>query len=708
MQENRRYGYGPYLMKATCSSLLLAFASTFCAAQSKIQDTDWNVYNGDRHNSHYSSLKQINKKNVAHLKQAWRFDAGTTGGLQTNPLIAGATLYAYTTSLQVVALNAATGKPLWTFDPGVGTTQPSRGFTLWRDGKQARLFAFALNYLYALDPTTGKPIATFGEDGRIDLRKDLGSTDYTKMSVAATTPGILFHDLLIVGFRTSETKPAARGDVRAYDVKTGKLRWSFHTIPHPGESGYETWPASAWEKAGAANNWPGMALDEARGLLFVPTGSAASDFYGGDRVGDDLYANTLLALDAATGKLQWHFQAVHHDIWDRDFPSPPTLFTMTRNGKKIDAVAQPTKQGFLYVLDRATGKPLFPVEERPFPASDVPGEVASKTQPVATLPAPYARQKLTEADLTNRTPQAHKEALKAFRRMRSDGLFVPLSIDKPTVVFPGFDGGAEWGGSAVSPKGVLFLNANDVPWTGALARNSKSASPGEKIYQTQCALCHGAERRGNPPEFPSLIDIGTRISDEAIQERIHKGAGRMPAFPGITGDDLAKLLAFLKGTPALKAPSRELEGVVVDDAPYRFAGYHRFLDINGYPAVAPPWGTLNAIDLNTGKYLWKIPLGQYPELAQQGMPDTGSENYGGPIITAGGIVFIGATIHDHKLRAFDATTGKLLWSGDLPFAGVATPATYSVHGRQYIVIATSNSRDKKAQQGAAYVAFALP
>jgi quinoprotein glucose dehydrogenase len=692
------------------------------ASVSEVPDKGWETYNGDNHNSHYSPLTQINTKNVARMRTAWRFDAGESGGLQTNPLVVGGTLYAYTTKLQVIALNAESGKLLWKFNPGVESNQPSRGLTLWGKGKQARLFAYVVNYVYALDPATGELIHDFGDHGRIDLRQNLGSADFTSLSVAATTPGVVFRDLLIIGFRTSETKPAARGDVRAYDVRTGKLRWSFHTIPHPGEAGYDTWPAGAWEQAGAANSWAGMALDEARGLLFVPTGSAASDFFGGDRIGDNLYANTLLALDAATGKLRWHFQAVHHDIWDRDFPSPPNLFTMTRNGRKIDAVAQSTKQGFLFILDRTNGKPLFPIEERSFPASDVPGEITSKTQPVETIPAPFARQELTESNLTNRTPEAHARAVQDFRKFKGGRLFVPLSLGRSTIIFPGFDGGAEWGGSAVSPSGVLFLNANDVPWTGALARYSKKGSFGEQVYQDQCAMCHGAERRGNPPEFPSLIGIGTRLSDQAIRDRIHNGAGRMPGFPNITGEKFTDLVAFLEGIAVTpidvstmasdnvpdKAAERELSGGSIGDAPFRFTGYQRFTDIDGYPAVEPPWGTLNAIDLNTGKYLWRVPLGQYPKLVHQGIADTGSENYGGPIITAGGVLFVGATIYDRKLRAFDVANGKLLWTADLPFAGVATPATYAVHGKQYIVIATSGSRDRTAHQGAAYVAFALP
>jgi quinoprotein glucose dehydrogenase len=683
--------------------------------------TDWTTYNGGVTGDHYSPLDQITTANVQRMKEVWRFDAGTSGGVQANPLVVGRALYGYGPTLQVVALDAATGKQLWQFNSGINGQQPSRGFTYWSDGKESRLFAYIMNFLYALDPATGNPIRAFGENGRLDMRKDLGS-DYTENAVALTTPGVLYDDLLILGFRAPETNPAPRGDIRAYNVRTGKLAWSFHTIPHPGEKGYKTWPEGTWKTAGAANNWAGMSVDDQRGIVYVPTGSAVSDFYGADRVGDDLFADTLVALDARTGKLLWHFQGVHHDIWDRDFPSPPALLTVKREGKMVDAVAQTTKQGFVFVFDRISGKPLFPIEERPFPASDVPGEVASRTQPVPLAPLPFARQRLTADMLTTRTPEAHAWAVEMFRAFRSDGLFVPLSLDKQTVVFPGFDGGGEWGGPAVDPhSGVIYINSNDLPWTGGLTAN-KPGSPGEVTYQTECALCHGGDRRGNPPAFPSLVDIHGRLSRAQIQEIIHNGKGRMLGSPNLRDGQLEQLLDFLDHIPdqPTAAPAgppsastggarRELAGNISSTAPkYHFTGYRKFLDPDGYPAVAPPWGTLNAIDLNTGKYLWRIPLGQYPELVAKGMPDTGSENYGGPVLTAGGVLFIGATIYDRKLRAFDAKTGKLLWQGNLPYAGTATPSTYMIDGRQYVVIAASGARNPKGPQGVAYVAFALP
>jgi len=414
---------------ATCAvRLTTSAAQERAAGKNKAKETsvDWPVYGGQLANDHYSVLTQINKSNVSKLKVAWTFDTGEKGGMQTSPLVVRHVLYAYTPTQKVIALDAATGKLLWKFDSGIMGTQPDRGLSWWSDGTESRLFAGVMNFLYALDPVTGKPILSFGENGRIDLRKQLRG-DYKEQSIALTTPGVVYKDLIIVGGRNPETHPAPPGDIRAFDVRTGALRWSFHTIPHPGEFGYDTWPKDAWLKSGAANNWAGMSIDEKRGILYAPTGSAVSDFYGADRVGDDLFADTLLALDAGTGERIWHFQGVHHDIWDRDFPSPPSLLTVTHNGKQVDAVAQTTKQGWVYLFDRTNGKPLFPISEKTYPASDVPGEVAARTQPLPEAPEPFGRQILTEDMLTNRTPEAHKFALERFRTFRSDGQFVPLS-----------------------------------------------------------------------------------------------------------------------------------------------------------------------------------------------------------------------------------------------------------------------------------------
>ena len=778
-------------------TLLVSLLCGVCAAQST---TGWTAYNGGVNGDHYSHLTQINRSNVHKLQLAWTFDTGEKGGIETNPLIVGRTLYAYTPTQKVVALDATTGKLKWKFDSGVLSSQPARGFAYWTDGKQALLFAGEMNFLYCLDAQTGKPVPSFGENGRIDLRKGLRG-DYKEQSIALTTPGVVYKDLIIVGGRNPETHPAPPGDIRAFNVHTGKLVWTFHTIPHPGEPGYETWPKDAWKTAGAANNWAGMSLDAEHGIVYVPTGSAVMDFYGGDRVGNDLYADSLLALDANTGKRVWYFQGVHHDIWDRDFPAPPALFTVQRNGKRIDALAQTTKQGYLYVFNRLTGAPLFPIHEHPYPASTVPGEVTSPTQPAPDLPKPYAPQQLTEDMLANRTPEVHAWAVKAFHEFRNGGQFLPLALDKQTVVFPGFDGGGEWGGPAVDPRtDILYVNSNQIAWTGGLVKAAQGGSAGAQLFQNQCAMCHGVDRAGSPPEFPSLVDVLKRMPAAQVIHNIKSGNGRMPSFPNVTDAQIASLIDYLR-TPAMagkelasvrakaivsQAPTDKAGDAVYQDhcgichgehregnppsipmliglgnryteaqvlnlikngkdtmppttdlsdpdlqallrylgvsghteshAPaaasepneYTFTGYRKFYAPDGYPATMPPWGTLNAIDLKTGKYLWKIPFGEYPALASQGIKNTGSENYGGPIVTAGGVLFIGATIHDRKFHAFDSRTGKLLWETELPSSGVATPSTYMIDGRQYVVIAASGGRDPKSPTGGAYVAFALP
>jgi len=666
------------------------------------QSSNWPAYGGGPEETRYSSLRQIDRSNVQDLRVAWTFDtADGPGDPQTQPIMIDGVLFGLTPKHKVVALDAASGKLLWRFDSGVVGRGANRSVIYWSSGDDKRLFAAVHSFIYALDARTGNVISSFGKEGRIDLRENLGR-DPAKQSIVETSPGIIYKDLLIVGDRTPEELPAPPGDIRAYNVRTGKLRWIFHTIPHPGEPGYETWPKDAWTYTGAANNWASMALDAKRGVVYVPTGSAASDFYGADRLGDDLYANCLLALNAETGQRIWHFQAVKHDVWDRDFPSPPTLVTVQHNGKTVEAVAQTTKHGWVFLFDRKDGTPLFPVEVKKYPASTVPGEVTSPMQPLPTKPAPFARQVLTEDMLTNRTPAIHQWALDRFRTFRSEGQFVPFSVGRETVIFPGFDGGAEWGGSAFDPEsGLLYVNANEMAWTSSLVESTNGTSS-RQLYLRSCASCHGDNLQGSPPQFPSLSDLRGQRTQQQIVTIIKQGGGRMPSFPNLPPEATASIAQYVLSGESKELPPGPLEG----NQKYRFSGYHKFLDPDGYPAIAPPWGTLNAINLNTGEYAWKIPLGEYPELAAK---NTGSENYGGPIVTAGGLVFIAATNFDRKFRAFDKTTGKLLWEATLPLAGNATPITYELAGKQYVVIyATGGKAHQSGASGGIYVAFSLP
>jgi quinoprotein glucose dehydrogenase len=679
---------------------------TEAARQPSESQTEWPSYGGGPDGIRYSSLTQINRANVAQIQIAWTFDPDEgPGDTECQPLVASGVLYAVTPNHNVVALDAATGKPIWRFDSGIIGRGPNRGVAYWTDGNERRIFAAVTHFVYALDGATGKPIPSFGTNGRIDLREGVGR-DPAKQSITLTSPGVIYKDLLIVGGRVSEALPCTPGDIRAYDVHTGQMRWSFHTIPHPGEFGYKTWPKLAWKVSGSANNWAGMMVDAARGLVFVPTGSAASDFYGADRVGDDLFADTMLALDANTGKRVWYFQAVKHDIWDRDFPSPPALVRVRRGRRWVDAVAQTTKSGHVYVFERRNGKLLFPIQYRNYPPSDVPGEVAAKTQPLPTKPAPFARQVLTEELLTNRTPEAHRWAVERFRTFYGGTPFMPFRADQETIIFPGFDGGAEWGGPAFDPEtGILYVNANEMAWTSHLTKN-ETVKSARQLYLQNCANCHGDTLAGSPPQLPKLLNMGPKWDQTAISKIIRQGAGRMPGFPNFSDADVKAVAQYILSGESKPIEADEPAAVTQD---YRFTGYRKFLDPDGYPAIAPPWGTLSAIDLNSGEYVWKIPFGEYPELAEKGMKDTGSESYGGPVVTAGGLVFIAATNYDRKFRAFDKTTGKLLWETTLPFSANATPAVYSAGGRQFVVVCAEGSKGRPNDpKGGKYIAFALP
>lgn len=675
---------------------------------------DWKIYHGTVDGIHYSALGQINRANVGQLEVAWSFDTGdafSNSEMECNPIVAGGVLFATTPKLRVVALDAATGKLRWSFDPNEGRRvigkRRNRGVAYWSDGKDRRVFFVARHFLYALDAGTGRPTAGFGQSGRVDLREGLGRPP-AELFITATSPGIIYKDLLIQGSLVSESLPSAPGDIRAYDVRTGKIRWSFHTIPHPGEFGHDTWPKDAWQYIGGANSWAGLTLDEKRGLVFASTGSAAFDFYGANRIGDDLFANCVLALKAETGERVWHFQAVKHDVWDRDFPAQPELVTVKRNGRLVDAVAQITKSGHVLAFERESGRPLFPIEFRAAPASEIEGEVLAKMQPLPLKPPPFARQIFTEEMITRRTPQAHQAVRERLRTLRSAGQFAPPSFEG-TVVFPGFDGGGEWGGAAFDPAtGLLYVNSNEMVYILRLIERppQTSRSSGRTLYLRNCANCHREDLRGSPPEFPSLVAIGDKYTSAELTALTREGNGRMPGFAHLERDAIRAITRYLLTGEDVEGGERRGATSPLE-LKYMLDGYRKLLDPDGYPAVEPPWGTLNAISLDTGEIVWKIPFGEFPELAAQGLRNTGTENYGGPLVTASGLLFIGATNHDRKFHAFDKVTGKLLWETLLPAAGNATPATYEVDGRQFVVIGAGGGKSG-APSGGAYVAFALP
>ena len=683
---------------AVASLVLVAGVPSLLLAQAG--SVDWPVYGGTTDNSRYSALRQVTPANVARLRVAWTYethDEFPGSEMQSNPIVIDGVLYATTPKLRVIALDAATGRERWSFDPtgGKGTGRyRHRGVVVHGD----RLYFTQRNWLWALDRKTGKPIDSFGASGRVDMREGLGRP-VDGVTVSASTPGAVFEDLLIMGSTVSESLPGSPGHIRAYDLVTGALRWIFHTIPHPGEFGYETWPREAYKISGGANAWAGVTVDPKLGMVFAATGSASFDFYGSNRHGDNLFANTVLALDARTGKRIWHFQGIHHDLWDLDFPAPPALVTVTRKGKPVEALAQITKTGHVFLFERKTGTPLFKIVERPVPQSVLPGEQTSRTQPLPVAPPPLVRQYLTERMLTRRTPAAHAAALKTFRQYGAASLFAPPS-EKGTIQFPGYDGGAEWGGPAFDPEtGLLYVNVNEMAWLLRMVpRNDKS------LYKNQCASCHRDDMTGTPPGIPSLVGIGARKTREELFLAIRQGNARMPGFGEMlesgTINDLVNFLLTGKDVA-------ETAGSNPNYLPWRNDGYTIFLDTAGYPAITPPWGTLNAIDLNTGTIRWRVPFGEYPALAAQGIRNTGTDNYGGPVVTASGLVFIGATTYDKKFRAFDKRTGKLLWETTLPASGNATPSLYVVNGRQYIVIACGGGKNG-APSGGSIVAFALP
>jgi quinoprotein glucose dehydrogenase len=691
------------------------------------------VYGGNKAGNRYSPLNQVDTSNVTGLQQAWSYfannkdstgEADGGGEIQCQPIVVNGMLYGTSTELNLFALDAATGRQVWKFEPIRKNQQfnNNRGVMYWEEGEDKRIFYTAGAWLYAVNALSGKSITTFGSDGRVDLHEGLGdslSHDVSSLSVKSTSPGVIYKNTLVMGSSVSESGDAAPGHVRAFDVVTGKLKWVFHTIPLPGEPGYETWPAGAFQRMGAANTWGGLSVDEKRGTVYFGTGSPSCDFYGGDREGSNLYANCIISLDAQTGKLKWYFQAIRHDLWDRDFPCQPNLATITHAGRKTDVVVQAGKDGLVYVLDRETGKSIFPIEERPVPVAGLPGEHPYPTQLYPLKPLPLSRQVFTEADITNISPAAHEYVKKAFAQFpKSSSNYEPPG--EAGTLLPGYSGGAEWGGNAVDPAGIFYQNANEYAWELKMISKDQrekemaSLSKGNLLYSAHCAACHGADRKGSGDVFPSLLNIQQKKTPAEIGQLVKSGKGRMPAFQFLSEAERNSITAFLLNREARlpKGPDNHidtsLKGTNKPDFPYEPPYspkvWRRFNDQDGYNALRPPWGTLNAIDLNTGDYLWRIPLGEYPELTRKGVPITGTDSYGGPVVTAGGLIFIAST-RDEKIRAFNKRTGQQLWEHHLPAGGFATPITYEASGKQFIAIAAGGGRGSK--DGGWYVAFSL-
>ncbi len=669
-------------MRTTC----LFLSTLYLCACSPEQDTDWSVYLGDSGRRHYSRLEQINRDNVSELEIAWVYDSGELRGrsstMYTSPLVIDGVLYGLSPKLVAFALNAATGEELWRYDPGIAGAQ--RGLMWWEKDGQKRLFYTAGKVLLALDALDGKPIESFGEKGRVDLTPSTDKTGY----IGVTVPGVVFEDKIMLGFSTTEGSDAFPGSIRAFSAVDGKLVWQFNTIPASVDPGAETWAEGSLDNAGGANVWSGMALDEERGLLFAPTGSATPDFYGADRLGDNLYANCLLAIDARTGELIWHYQVIRHDLWDRDNPSPPTLVQLERDGRTIDAVALTTKSGHLYVFDRETGESMYPIVDVETLPSTLPGEVPAPIQRVSTIA--FSRQKF---EITHR----NEAATNYVKEQIKDWDLRPWAPPKVgTVLFyPWYDGGAEWGGSAFDPgNNRLILNAQDAAGILKLTEVPVGFS-NYGTYAVHCGSCHGLKLEGTDVG-PALTGVLDRIGYEQITEIVREGRGRMPSFAHLDDAQRGGLLRYiLSPDPEIDMPSTEIT--------YVLGGYVNLRDHEKLPGNKPPWGTLNSIDLATGDIVWKVPFGNYPTHPDLGF---GAINYGGPVVTASGLIFIAAT-PDMKFRAYDTRDGKILWQADLTAAGFSTPVTYRVEGKQFVVIAAGGGR-LGPPSGAEYFAFSLP
>ena len=681
--------------------------------------TEWDTYRGDQKGNQYAELAQVHAANVHKLEPVWQYrtgDANDRSSMQVNPIVVDGLLYISTPTLRAVALNAATGEEVWVFksekyNEGQQLFRGrTRGVTYWKseDGSDQRIFHFVKDRVYALNARTGKLIRSFGEGGHIDLRQNLGM-DPARASIECTSPGSVYRNFLVVGSRVPEGYDSTPGHIRAYDTVTGAFRWIFHTIPKEGEFGYDTWEFVEGERYGGANSWGGFTVDQERGWVFAATGSPAYDFYGGYRKGSNLFGNCVLALNAETGERVWHYQTVRHDIWDYDNPPAPVLVTIGQGHEAKDAVVQLTKMGLTFVLDRETGEPLFPIPEMPVPPSIIEGEEAWPTQPIPLKPAPLGRLGITEADLTNTSPEARAHALEEFSQYVSGKLYEPPT-EQGTLTSPGFLGGVQWQGASFDPyECILYVNSNDVPSISRLRKIHEPAwrgdvsdvQRGRVLYAKNCANCHGLDRQGMPPVFPGVASL--EKTEDEIVAIIRNGGNIMPAFPHFKNNEVADLAAYMASSESDSAEIADADAKIR----YLHEGYRLFLDHQGFPAISPPWGTLNAIDLKTGEFVWRKPLGEYPELVEQGIRNTGTMSYGGAVATAGGVVFIAATA-DEKIRAFEKISGKLLWEYKLPAGGYATPSVYMIDGKQYLTIVAGGGGKNRTPSSDYVVSFALP
>ncbi|MEM7371887.1 MAG: PQQ-binding-like beta-propeller repeat protein [Bacteroidota bacterium] len=675
-------------------------------------EKEWRYYHGDLAGNQYSFLSQINQSNVDKLELAWTYEIRSeeaTSTLKCNPLMVHGRVYAVTSDKNLVALNPETGDELWYLNfhhlDSIGRPGNARGLQYWENGDDRRIFYVYADHLYAVNAEDGTLVDGFGERGRICFRTGLNID--SDLIIRMTTPGVIYQNFLIVGSMVSEKWPAAPGHIRAFDVITGELVWMFHTIPQPGEFGYETWPEDAYQYVGGANSWAGMSLDEERGIVYIPTASPTFDFYGANRIGQNLFSDCVLALDAKTGKRIWHYQTIRHDLWDRDLPCAPKLIQSKYHGTLKDLVVQPTKQGHLFIFDRETGEPIFDINEVPAPPSRIQGEHAWLKQPLPTWPPPFTRQVFSEDLITDISPEANAFVREKRARLQTQIFSPPDTVG--VVLQPDFGGGAGWGGAAVAEdRRIMVINANDFPGILQLVnqenKRSTQASSGSDLYQIHCAACHGKKREGLHL-YPPLTRVMEKYPRKEIMDIVSQGMGLMPAFSFLSKEEKEAIIAFLAGEEA-SLPST-LSSAPTQQAKLKYA--HRgnlvFTDEDGYPGIKPPWATLTAYDIDTWEIKWQKPLGTHEEITKPDGPLTGTKTLGGPIATAGGLVFIASTA-DRYIRAFDVETGETLWQYQLPGNGLATPATYWWKGKQYLIIAVSGDEVKGIMSQ--YMAFRLP